>query len=1407
MPPQPKNDDPDPSTGGGDGGGGGDDPPGGGGSGSGGGGAGGGGGSGGGDTPPAESHDPGGNVPFHKPPAATPPSYRRRTVPPPKFIPPQVVPPPPDTPPPYSPGYIWTGYLPPPVSSFNTWDASVTAVASIDDILPPFYGPKELGGFLVYDKVQTDGTRLCVYWFSYGPIHALNNYRCDALTFAQLGMFQVVDYNVYLGSATTATIDPIFNRYEPALAGYAVPPYIAAMVVRYRQIASDQPMPDPSRLLVHGEGLLVRDPRLGVDANGIPNQPRVYSTTPALFWADFKTSPVHTINGYSVTYGLKNADNTVDWASVASAATLNETDIGGGVRRFVAGIQLAGSSGVENERLIRQHGQLNIVQNNGLDYVWQDAAQSAAAISLADTGSGANLVSVGPLTDEETVCTRVRINFSNSDVSDKDDTCTYPTTALGDVERSYTLGSIPMNQAIRHAQYMYRMELASAKQIPVTMNAEGTLILPGVRLPFTSAAHGVTSLDMLVSRWGTSPDSNHPSLWTGSLQPYDASVYDDTPTTASSSPAVSAYSPHVAPPDVANVAWNGSNLSFIAPQIRSTTLYGTSFFTATNLGSYDGTKVNDGATSVACFTFNTSGAADLKYDSGSGNTTAFRQVTYYISGALVTAPVIEHSDDGSTWTAVTPIYSHSRSLGGGITAYLVDWSAAEGDHRYWRVRKNGTSAQATTFTEVAFATFDGSWPFVGSFRIYDTSSSSRVLYGQPIVGSAPPTVAQPLSLNPIAVYSIPVNIGGASANFAINIAITAVSTGGVENAGIDASTTGTVAGAVPPTPTAPVLTQDGLDVRIDFSPPSPIFALYSRTKIVVQAGSAAPYVLGEAYTGPLFIRGATMNALHTVTAYVISVMALVSSASASASITPTSPVGEWPIIVQSGESGFLGSSFQYPIIQLRKAPTRNRTLYGAAVWSGSGITGFNASNVNDGSSSLSAGTFGVSASLNADFGSAKEIREFNATFASVTTPSLPIVDRVSYSDNGSTYTDFFIDNFMQRQSQASDASTGCVGLWPTVGSHRWWKFRLKVQTGSGTNPIDLREFQVYDYSAAVAASTVSYNVYRISEGSDKPKFIANLPNSGDYVTSPYDISQFGRPDTSPFALSTDFVYALRFRGVNWAAEEGDAFDCLLRYRYDGVSVLGSAPSSLAGSELFLNKTLDTSDGNVLKVTGVTLATGATLAADTDGTFAANSDSNVATQKAAKTYVDGAATRTQTLTNKTLTAPAMTAANVTDGDLELSGQRVQVFQVQLFNNAGTLQARFIAEDTGQAAWGVTKVTGASTTLTNLVTVTSGVDFTNGIGIDTGNTNTLLLNVADQGSVSNLITAPPTISRNTTGATPPTVEPRIYSQNVNGTTRLRFALQLYDALTGAAWTINTTNIPASKVLCINVMTFLK
>lgn len=227
-----------------------------------------------------------------------------------------------------------------------------------------------------------------------------------------------------------------------------------------------------------------------------------------------------------------------------------------------------------------------------------------------------------------------------------------------------------------------------------------------------------------------------------------------------------------------------AGLSFGAPLLRSATFYGAGSLTATNLHSYDGAKVNDGATNATAFDWNVSGASRLAFDFGSAKT--ITEVWVY-SSALANDPVFETSDDGVTWSggsAYTP--NITAAIGGGITLRIYR-SGLGTSHRYLAMTKGSSAAEASTFTEVwpreTTATVDTS---VARYHIYSIGSGGARQYFSTIEAGFEPTVANPFDVNAIASHSPaswPIVALPSFASDSIGLIVTSVSVGGVESPG------------------------------------------------------------------------------------------------------------------------------------------------------------------------------------------------------------------------------------------------------------------------------------------------------------------------------------------------------------------------------------------------------------------------------------------------------------------------------------------------------------------------------------------------------------------------------------------------------------------------------------------------
>jgi hypothetical protein len=163
-------------------------------------------------------------------------------------------------------------------------------------------------------------------------------------------------------------------------------------------------------------------------------------------------------------------------------------------------------------------------------------------------------------------------------------------------------------------------------------------------------------------------------------------------------------------------------------------------------------------------------------------------------------------------------------------------------------------------------------------------------------------------------------------------------------------------------------------------------------------------------------------------------------------------------------------------------------------------------------------------------------------------------------------------------------------------------------------------------------------------------------------------------------------------------------------------------------------------------------------------------------------------------------PSMT---VYDGKFGLAYQQLQAFNIRLFNDGGTIKHRIGASgDSGLATNLDNKINNASTTLTATPTgANTTTAFAAGAKIGNPNTSQLILDTAVQLLSNQILTASINFNSSTTALS---VWPQTTSDNVNGVTRLRPALQFTNATTGANFDLTT--LPSGAILEINVLAFV-
>jgi len=197
-------------------------------------------------------------------------------------------------------------------------------------------------------------------------------------------------------------------------------------------------------------------------------------------------------------------------------------------------------------------------------------------------------------------------------------------------------------------------------------------------------------------------------------------------------------------------------------------------------------------------------------------------------------------------------------------------------------------------------------------------------------------------------------------------------------------------------------------------------------------------------------------------------------------------------------------------------------------------------------------------------------------------------------------------------------------------------------------------------------------------------------------------------------------------------------------------------------------------------------------------------SGTLTLPAATDTIIGRAT-TDTLTNKTLTAPAATAVNITDGSLSFDGAQLQGFAFYITNTAGTLQHRFLGESSSSSASAYTgKINGASVTAANTPTVDATTPFVSGAGIVSTSTHVIALDTAAQTNAKFLALC--VVETNTTATPTLGCNARNISSDVNGVTRNRTAIS-FSTAAGAAHPLTTANIGVGTFLRARVIALIE
>lgn len=387
--------------------------------------------------------------------------------------------------------------------------------------LRAFYGPRRLkGAYVRYYKRFPDGRKLVCYWWSWGPIDGLSNFKIENKAFGDLGLLPVTNYNLYLGGSSAA--DPLMLSYEPQWAYVDHPADVAQLVVMY-------PIPGiyfPStinvdRIECDGRGLLVRDP-----VQDPTLATRYYSENPVLQILDFDCD---------TRFGGHFPVDRQDWlGSVIEARNDAAEDLGSGRLRYMPqAIELESEIDYEPAiEMLRGHCALNYNFSDGKKVWWIDKWRDAVSFTLTDEGAGANIVSSEPLSFKGAgeIPTRVLGYYTDStaDYKRAHVKSEHPDLASGNVdlvEWKFDFRGILLGDVAQRIVNLIRKRATVDQATRLRLFAEGLKLLPGSKVLVEKlTSHNWENVEVLVTDIEPTPDR---STWDATVEVWSDQVHDD----------------------------------------------------------------------------------------------------------------------------------------------------------------------------------------------------------------------------------------------------------------------------------------------------------------------------------------------------------------------------------------------------------------------------------------------------------------------------------------------------------------------------------------------------------------------------------------------------------------------------------------------------------------------------------------------------------------------------------------------------------------------------------------------------------------------------------------------------------------------------------------------------------------
>jgi len=355
-------------------------------------------------------------------------------------------------------------------------------------------------------------------------------------------------------------------------------------------------------------------------------------------------------------------------------------------------------------------------------------------------------------------------------------------------------------QAERCANRLLNRVLADL-MCSVDITLDGAALAPGDRVQVTDASVGLSAQDFLVVNMRRNDDAGTITL---ELEEYDEAIWTGTAGATDAAPTVTPPSPWATPPEPTRPAFVGDPTGFYFEQPRqyaTPTLYGSSYWSQVNVTSWDATKINDGVTTVSAGTYGPGAQSYFILDLQSGNSAKFSKLKFSLTGSQVFEdfssywaadfPVVQYSDDGSSWTATSGQRSslmRSGTAGVNLAGWITEWDIPAAAHRYWRIKVGLGSAGATlAVSDAQFYVSTGDYPYVKHYEVHAGTSATDPIFAI-IPGTSLPTSSVPFAIeNMWYETNVPYTGAGSLQNLIlqyIDVVVVTVNTVGLKSSGV-----------------------------------------------------------------------------------------------------------------------------------------------------------------------------------------------------------------------------------------------------------------------------------------------------------------------------------------------------------------------------------------------------------------------------------------------------------------------------------------------------------------------------------------------------------------------------------------------------------------------------------------------